>query len=31
VTAHEACFIANSMNFPVLHEPLMSAASPGGN
>jgi organic hydroperoxide reductase OsmC/OhrA len=26
VTAHEACFIANSVNFPVVHEPIVSAA-----
>ena len=31
VTAHEACFIANSMNFPVLHEPRVGAAAAGGN
>jgi organic hydroperoxide reductase OsmC/OhrA len=25
-TAHEACFIANSVNFPVLHRPQVTAA-----
>jgi organic hydroperoxide reductase OsmC/OhrA len=26
--AHEACFVANSMNFPVLHKPVVGVASP---
>ncbi|MGD0068982.1 MAG: hypothetical protein ABSB76_36820 [Streptosporangiaceae bacterium] len=25
--AHERCFIANSVNFPVRHEPVVHAAS----
>ena len=25
--AHETCFVANSVNFPVRHEPVVQAAS----
>jgi organic hydroperoxide reductase OsmC/OhrA len=27
--AHEKCFIANSVNFPVLHEPSITTENPG--
>jgi organic hydroperoxide reductase OsmC/OhrA len=29
--AHEACFVANSMNFPVLHKPSVSVAVANAN
>jgi organic hydroperoxide reductase OsmC/OhrA len=28
--AHKLCFIANSVNFPVRHEPVTVLAEPGG-